>query len=176
MQYVLDNDILKLFILPAKGLLERRRDMVFVACEFDWDHEILDQKYNEEIKKMKDIINIAIDPLVVDRLNTTKKELLERIKNKQESDGEWGKYAQGSGAAIGGIVGALAGGVFFAATIASGGIVGLVALGLGGVGALVGWGLGYGAQKTRESYKKWTNGNYMKYRLGRTDQERKLDS
>eukprot|EP01084_Bolivina_argentea_P270806 460552_1 len=175
MQYVLDNDILKLFILPAKGLPERRRDMVFAACEFDWDHEILDQKYNEEIKKMEEVM-INIDPLVVDRLNTTKKELFERIKNKQASDEQWGKRAKGSGAVIGGIVGALAGGVFFAATISTGGIVGIVALGLGGAGALVGWGLGYGAQKTRESYKKWTNGNYMKYRLGRTDQERKLDS
>eukprot|EP01084_Bolivina_argentea_P057440 104936_1 len=108
MQYVLDNDILKLFILPAKGLLERRRDMVFVACEFDWDHEILDKQFSEKMKKMKEVM-INIDLLVVDRLNTTKKELFERIKNKQASDQQWGKYAKGSGAVIGGIAGALAG-------------------------------------------------------------------
>ncbi len=42
MTYVLDDDILKLFILPSKGTPEQRRNMVFAACEFNWDHNELD--------------------------------------------------------------------------------------------------------------------------------------
>eukprot|EP01084_Bolivina_argentea_P253737 426338_1 len=79
MQYVMDNDILKLFIVPRKRTQKRRRDMVFAACEFDWDHKILDKKFNEQMKKMHEIVN-DIDQLVVYRLNTTKQEIYERIK------------------------------------------------------------------------------------------------
>eukprot|EP01084_Bolivina_argentea_P079323 143908_1 len=168
-QLILDNDILNTFVIHPKGHKYHRRDMVYIACEFNWDHGHLEKKFSEEMSKLQELVGnstVKSEKIIVN-LTATKNEIYERIKNKtlrNECRAALGGLAIGS---------ALLGGAAVYAVVMTGGaaavLLGTIYVVTTGISATVTVGSGVVI-----AYQ-WLNGNYTKYSLGRTDLEIEQD-
>ena len=78
--------------------------MVHVACAFDWDHDDLEKKYNQQLKKIKKLHKHQLDDTIIAKLTATKAEIYHRVKNKTET-ASWRKDVGIMTAAAGGVVG-----------------------------------------------------------------------
>ena len=77
-----DNKILRLFLIAPKGDPARWQNMILVACEFYWNARILDERFNAELEKLKKESKITLDPFVLQELEDNRNEISERVKNK----------------------------------------------------------------------------------------------
>eukprot|EP01083_Nonionella_stella_P055611 146593_1 len=165
-----DNPILRVFLIAPNGS-DRFRDMVYVACEFDWEHDMIEKKFNEELDKLRasETDSTKMDPRVIAALIHTKNEIYERVKNKIEQK-QYGKN-------LGMFTGAGVGGILFIAGVATSGIgLGAIMVGSlfwGGIGYGIGWTTGKSVEITERIITHFADGNYMKFSLGKTMEEMK---
>eukprot|EP01084_Bolivina_argentea_P270807 460555_1 len=169
-QLITKDKTLRLFLINTH-LRYRRRDMVYVACEFNWDHKKMDEKFKEAMKKLKEDPNG--DKEIIEKLETTKKEIYERVKNKIVNKGYAAQYGITGGASTSTVMGI---GTFgFGMVIRDGDFTStdavLVSVCMGSLGFIGGYVVG----KTREYIESWMEGDHMKYSLGRTDDEIEQD-
>eukprot|EP01083_Nonionella_stella_P151180 482733_1 len=87
-KFIVENKILRLFLLAPKNDPMRRRDMIYVACEFDWDHRQIKTKFEENMNKIKPMLKIInqFDSQLVDRMRNNMDEVYQRVKNKISID------------------------------------------------------------------------------------------
>eukprot|EP01084_Bolivina_argentea_P270804 460548_1 len=170
-----ENKILSQFQIAPNGP-QRRRDMVYVACRFEWDHAKLEKMFNEEMQKLTQQHDGKLSEKVLNRLMETKNEIYERIKNKADAKSYGTTFGLMGSSAGGGSV--LAGSVMYAAGTGAAMLTGPVVVGIfvaAGLGYMAGWTTGKTAEYVEKGYKKFTQGNYVKYTLGKTDEEIKMD-
>eukprot|EP01083_Nonionella_stella_P134117 408067_1 len=159
-QLIAKNTILSWFLIAPKGL-RRRRDMAYVACEFDWDHNQLRDRFNKEIYELEQLVKCSTEngDEIIKKLSETEQEIYERVKNKATINIHL--WLGGTMACVGGLL-----------------YCGLVT-GTGGSALIVtACGCFISGVVTSSFAAKtygWMTGNYLKYTLGRTDTEIKLD-
>eukprot|EP01083_Nonionella_stella_P089926 251201_1 len=174
-ELILGNKVLQYFILPPKAHANRRRDMTFVACEFNWDHDDLRKKFDKEMTKMKELLTQTTEKneKILTELEANKDEIYQRVKNKTKFVYVTDETQQvlfmltsvASGAIIGGLVmgvTVMTGGSAAAVMIAGSTMGDAIFASMVG-GGVVGFysGLAY----------QWMDGNYIKFSLGKTDKE-----
>mmetsp|Transcript_10542 Transcript_10542/g.15847 ORF Transcript_10542/g.15847 Transcript_10542/m.15847 type:complete len:437 (-) Transcript_10542:9-1319(-) len=162
-KFIVENPVLSKLIIAPKGDHFRRRDMIYVACEFNWDYNELENNFEAEMDKLQ--VVQQIDPVskkVVANLIDTKQEIYERIKNKTQT-----KYAK-----AGGKYGMLGMGAFMSYIAMS---IPLNVTAVAVMGLYVGFGYlgGFAAGKVIDVAAGWIkNGHFLQYELGPTDSEK----
>eukprot|EP01083_Nonionella_stella_P042930 115891_1 len=85
---IADNDILSLFALTSKDIASnyRRSEMIYVACEFEWNDSKLNDAFTEEFGKLKKTLGSMgqIDYKTIEMLENDKNEIYQRVKNKKK--------------------------------------------------------------------------------------------
>eukprot|EP01084_Bolivina_argentea_P087420 157890_1 len=156
---IAEDNVLSKFLIAAKDDHFRQRDMILIACEFNWNHKELDKKFNEAVEKLTSVQETAklndINIVKMNKLKVTKDEIYERIKNKIDNQA-WANtlgmvYAVGTVAYAIGAFGGF-------------GPVGIVVF--GGLGYLEGYARGKVLEFVGQKVRKWIDGNYIRYSLG----------
>jgi len=172
-KYIAENEVLSKFLIAPKGDIYRFRDMVYVACYFNWDHAEIEKKFNTEIAKFKAsrTENNKADPRVIAALRRNKDEIYERVKNKIEHKQYAKNVGMAGGLGFGGVVGL---GMLLTGTGIPVALTGFVLY--GGCAGLAGYGVGKGAEIVNACWNWVEYGHYMRYTLGKTDEELKQET
>eukprot|EP01083_Nonionella_stella_P253543 872313_1 len=85
-KFIVDNKILRLFLISPKEDSFRKRDMIYVACEFNWDYEKIKEQFQEELAQIKNsrMVISSLDAQLIEKIEANKNEIYERVKNKVE--------------------------------------------------------------------------------------------
>ena len=196
---VSENAILRLFLIEQSNEHFRRRDMIYVAIHFNWDHNLLEKCFNDELNKLRynpsdDKTKLksgssmytkqekiqrkgnectfyvsGIDETIMKRLISTKNEIYQRIKNKQDVKAYGAKMAKYGSATMASLN-------FVTWTLLAGPGAGLFFAVVGGSLGAAGGGIVGKSVEVSEKAVCWYKGDtYIRYALGRTDDEIELD-
>eukprot|EP01084_Bolivina_argentea_P130577 230518_1 len=161
--------------IAPKGDAWRKRDMVYLACYFNWNHVELHNKFSQEINRLKLLQKtcekiVLLDKKALDEITHTKNEMYERIKNKRDLKNYGSKLSTPAGLTGVG-AGTLVVGLGIIGSTVSAPIIlaGLAAS--GAIGYLSGYSVGKAIEMAEMVASSCGQGNYMKFELGPTDEE-----